>query len=197
MTKKCSTEVWEADPNYLLRKCEFFDTLGKRIIDLDVLGPDAPDAVDGFAQMRLKVGFSHVSVGYVEVEPPYRRRRWGTKLYEEARAMTCEIGKPLSSDITRSEFSEGFWRKQEEKGRARCVPGEGEYWTKPRAAVEAARAKGKIPESTYRRMVEHAPEPARNEEGDLVWPCRRYELVGDPCVRQSLNGAGKQRRKRR
>lgn len=198
MTKKCSTKVWEADPNYLLRECEFINLKdGKRTIDIDVLEPGADvDTDDALAaQMRLKLQFSHVNVAYIEVEPPYRQRRWGTKLYEEARALTCDLGKPLSSDATRSEFSEGFWRKQQAKGRARCIPGEGQYWGKPRADVEAALDDGVISASEYRRMVDNAPEPERSDDGDLVWPCLRYELVGDPCVRQSLEAVRRRRRK--
>lgn len=195
---KCRTEVWEADPNYLLRRCEFIDREGKKVINLDVLGPDAnPDTPDGLASLRLKVEFSHARVGYVEVEPPYRQRRWGTKLYEEARAMTCELGKPLSSDTTRSEFSEAFWRKQNEKGRARCVAGEGEYWNVPRRALDKSLQEGKISVSEYRRMTANLPDPEENEQGEKVWSCLRYELEGDPCIRQSLGEAPRRRRRRR
>lgn len=195
--KKCRTAVWEADPNYILRRCEFYDRQGKKFIDFDVLGPDVdPDVAKPSGMLRLKEEFSHVRVGYVEVEPPYRKRRWGTKLYEEARSLTCELGKPLSSDTVRSEFSEAFWRKQSEKGRARCVPGEGEYWSEPREGIENAREDGKISPAEYRRMTENAPDPEENENGEKVWSCLRYELVGDPCVRQSLGEPPRRRRRR-
>jgi hypothetical protein len=49
----------------------------------------------------------------------------GTKMYEAAARAACRMGKPLASDSSRTRFSQGFWLKQVEKGRAYCVPGSG------------------------------------------------------------------------
>lgn len=53
------------------------------------------------------------------VEPYYRRSKLGTAMYEFAAQHACgKYGKPLASDRRRSGFSDAFWEKQEEKGRA-------------------------------------------------------------------------------
>ena len=51
----------------------------------------------------------------------FRRCGYGTKLYEKMRDVACDYGVPLASDRIRSEFSDGFWRKQLRKGRAKCA----------------------------------------------------------------------------
>lgn len=46
----------------------------------------------------------------------------GTRLYEHAAKIACrEFGAPLASDVQRSGFAQGFWKKQVDKGRAKCV----------------------------------------------------------------------------
>ena len=59
-------------------------------------------------------------VARIDVDESVRRQGIGTKLYERAAKVACEAryGKPLASDTSRSPLSEGFWRKQERKGRA-------------------------------------------------------------------------------
>lgn len=50
------------------------------------------------------------------------RQRYGTRLYEHGARHACAAsGRGLVSDYRRSDAAEGFWRKQVEKGRARCM----------------------------------------------------------------------------
>jgi len=55
-----------------------------------------------------------------------RGQKVGTALYEAAVEALCKRGDTLASGTTRSRFSEHWWRKQEEKGRASCTAGQGE-----------------------------------------------------------------------
>jgi GNAT superfamily N-acetyltransferase len=57
----------------------------------------------------------------LSVRSRFRRQRIGTALYEIASHESCRLGRPLSSDIERSRYSEAFWRKQVSKGRATCL----------------------------------------------------------------------------
>jgi GNAT superfamily N-acetyltransferase len=59
------------------------------------------------------------------VKPEYRRCGIGTKLYERAMKIACEQGLRIASDELRSDMSEGFWKKQLEKKRAKCIRGVG------------------------------------------------------------------------
>jgi len=61
----------------------------------------------------------------VVVKQEYRRCGLGTKLYERAMQIACEQGLRLASDELRSDMSEGFWKKQTDKKRARCLRGIG------------------------------------------------------------------------
>ena len=45
----------------------------------------------------------------------------GTRLYEKMYKTACSNGARLVSDDGRTDFSEGFWKKQQRKGRAYCV----------------------------------------------------------------------------
>jgi GNAT superfamily N-acetyltransferase len=200
---KCKTVVWDADPNYLLRRCRGRARNGEEVIDLDVLPPDVEDpaevqTVEGglIASTRLKPRSTHLRVGFIEVHPDHRKKQYGTRLYERALIEACAQGLPLSSDAQRSEFSEAFWRKQVAKGRAKCIPGEGEYWSGPREDLEDALDTGRITAAEYRRAVDGAPEPGRDADGRKVWPCTRYELAVDPCATRSLAGLRKKRGKR-
>jgi GNAT superfamily N-acetyltransferase len=74
-----------------------------------------PDDQDG----RLRVA-------WIRTEDSVRRCGLGTKLYERAAVEACRSRRVLTSDITRSESSDGFWQKQVKKGRATCkaIPAE-------------------------------------------------------------------------
>jgi hypothetical protein len=45
----------------------------------------------------------------------------GTKLYEYAARVACRERAPLMSDAYRTKYSQGFWEKQDRKGRATCA----------------------------------------------------------------------------
>jgi len=179
---KCKKEAWQADPNYILRRCEFPSS-----VEFDVLDPSLPEPEPGSsgegqaAEMLLKKGGDRLAVGFVAVAPKYREKRWGTRLYEEALRESCATGKPLSSDTQRSEFSEAFWRKQERKGRARCIGEGGAYWAKPRYDLEDMLDNDEITASDYERMTRELPEPETTEEGNRYWPCLRHEMTQNPC----------------
>lgn len=56
------------------------------------------------------------------VDDSLRRKGIATHMHERAADMSCEqFGRPLGSDITRSRENDAFWRKQESRGRARCI----------------------------------------------------------------------------
>lgn len=139
---------------------------GKKIGDVEV------DVVDG----ALMVGHSHV-------HPGFRRLRIGTALYEAVTDVGCRTGLPVRSDDTRSPFAEAFWRKQQGKGRARCMPGVGHFYEGP--------VKHLTPEERSR-----LPEPERHAADPSIqfWPCQQYEITA-PCSVPDLEGA--QRRRRR
>lgn len=64
---------------------------------------------------------TYMKVARIDVDESVRRKGVGTKLYERAARVACEgrYGAPLASDTDRSSMSDGFWRKQVSKGRAR------------------------------------------------------------------------------
>lgn len=171
---KCKDEAWQADPNYILRKCD-----QQNYVEIDVM----PMETEAVAQMRLDVKPDHLAVSYIEVSPKHREKRWGTRLYEEALRASCATGKPLSSDTTRSEFSEAFWQKQERKGRARCIAGRGaRYWASPLARLEEMLDNDEITASEYKKITANLPQPEFNKDKGLrMWPCERYEMTRDPC----------------
>lgn len=65
----------------------------------------------------------------VIVKDEYQRCGIGTKLYERAMQLACADGIQLASDEIRSDQSEGFWKKQLSKRRAKCIRGTG--WRLP------------------------------------------------------------------
>lgn len=102
------------------------------------------------------------------VKPSHQRCGLGTKLYEKIAQTSCaKFKRGLMSDTARSEYSQGFWRKQVDKGRARCV-------------IESMNAKNR----------EADPETGivYGREG-----CERYQLT---CPTKSLGLAGRRRRRR-
>lgn len=62
-----------------------------------------------------------LTVGEVRVLDSYQRCGVGTQLYTRAAAIARERGMPLYSDTARTAASQGFWEKQERKGRAKCA----------------------------------------------------------------------------
>lgn len=61
-------------------------------------------------------------VAWAKANAPFERCGVGTALYEKAAKIACaEFKAPLQSDIERSAAAHAFWKKQEAKGRARCI----------------------------------------------------------------------------
>ena len=131
------------------------------------------------AEMQMKEAEDDaLSVSGIEVaKPADRKKGLGTKMYEQALAFSCEQGKPLVSDSQRSEFAEAFWRKQWAKGRAECIPGQGDLYSFPMREL-----KKRVSPEKFAEMVAKLPKPQGKH-----WPCRRYEIIR-PCAVPSLAG---------
>ena len=63
----------------------------------------------------------YLRVESVNVMPSYQRCGVGTQLYTRAAELARELKMPLYSDTARTAASQGFWEKQERKGRAKCA----------------------------------------------------------------------------
>lgn len=110
-----------------------------------------------------------MQIGMVRAFPRRRdeaRCGVGTRLYETALAEACRRGLRLSSDTSRTRFSEKFWKKQVEKGRAECV------YTQKKGHRGAA------------MLDESLSDTGRR------WRCRRYAMKGCPST-IDLSGATK------
>lgn len=106
---------------------------------------------------RLRVAFVSLR------EAGLARCGLGTRLYETALREACQRGLRLTSDRTRSDASEGFWRKQVAKGRARCV--------RPGGA------------SRFIFDLETG-----ESEIDGTWDCTQYEMVETCPAKIDLSG---------
>jgi hypothetical protein len=110
--KRC--KVLAKEKGYTISECnagfsfKAYDKLGKEIgrLDLTATGND---------EYKVSWSGTHEST---------RGERVGTALYEAAAEAMCKSGKVLTSDTTRSRYSEKFWAKQATKGRATCVGGD-------------------------------------------------------------------------
>jgi hypothetical protein len=91
----------------------------------------------------------------------------GTRVYERAMRVACDVGGgyAITSDTTRSVFSEAFWRKQVAKGRATCE-GDGSESSYYESPLESAKNTFAQYEGWYgplwRKFKAGLPEP---EEG--------------------------------
>ncbi|NJN63563.1 MAG: GNAT family N-acetyltransferase [Acidobacteria bacterium] len=118
-----------------------------------------------------------MKVGIVKVDDDYRKgapkggKKVGTRLWEAVASQACAEGRPLVSDDLRSRYAEAFWRKQEVKGRAQCLPGKGDVY-KPGEVVPGA------------------PEPIV-VKGKRVWPCKRFVTS---CPAPSFEGVRRRER---
>lgn len=73
------------------------------------------------ADLMLRKREKRATVDYIRVNREFERCGVGTKIYEKMLEIACATGMRFTSDISRTDASEGFWRKQVKKGRARCV----------------------------------------------------------------------------
>jgi len=128
-----------------------------------------PSRIAKVGQITVDVyGFRETiaQVGWIHVDPAFRRCNVGTQLYEHAARATCQIFKtPLSSDRQRSGTSQAFWAKQVAKGRAICV--------------EPSRAPAHREDAAF-------TDPVHNRAG-----CSYYQLKR--CGIRSLRGARRRR----
>jgi len=175
-----------------LRRCE-----GEGRIEYEVLRNNAEVA---YLQLRRNEFKEALEVGSIEVDPAYRERRLGTKLYEIALKEACKLGYEIESDSTRSAFAEAFWRKQVSKGRAECVtsyePGEidgGSVYTDPLDNLELSDP------DEYERVIDKLPKPQRDANragGGEYWPCLFYSTT-NACKTTSLAGVKPKKAKKR
>jgi len=136
-------------------------------------------------------------VGLVKVVEKFQGRGLATRLYERGLALSCKpqgrhTARALSSDLVRSVFAEAFWRKQERKGRARCVPGHGVYYSTPLDQLDYALTTGRITAKEYAQRTRGLPSPPKEVatvygERTPVWPCERYEIT---CASRPKSLAG-------
>lgn len=79
-------------------------------------------AFDQYGERRGGANMRNGVVTGIALNPGTPRRCGiGTMLWEALAAEACRKGIKMRSDTHRWEASEGFWKKQEQKGRARCI----------------------------------------------------------------------------
>lgn len=120
MTKKraCPIIRWDVQTNKVFTA----EGLPYRSTEIFGYGPDDTRLVKGeLTDDPLMTPGGTMMVAYSYTHKDYRRCGFGTKLYERMRQIACDRGKRLASDTTRTKFSEGFWRKQVSRGRAKCL----------------------------------------------------------------------------
>lgn len=124
-----------------------------------------------------------LTIGYIEVKEGARKGGVGTALYEAMLAEACSMGADFLSDTQRSPFAESFWRKQETKKRAVCIPGQGggEY-TAPMQALKRELKAGRLTQAAFDEMTKDLPVAVNGE-----WPCERFAIT-EPCEITSLRG---------
>lgn len=136
-------------------------------------------------------GASEIEISSIEVEPEHRRNRLGTRLYERALVWGC--GQPgvlaITSDTVRSPFAEAFWRKQQAKGRAKCVGTGGDEYPDPIEELRARVREGTLSRAEFDRMVAPLPKAVRGR-----WPCERFVI---DCASRPSSLDGVRRRKKR
>lgn len=71
--------------------------------------------------LRVALVQNRMEVLGIEVVPILRRCGIGTGLYQRMADWGCKNNKWLKSGVSRSRYAQGFWSKQERKGRAVCI----------------------------------------------------------------------------
>jgi len=103
----------EACPVYAITVEPFKDNSGA-----DAVARIGGKRVGAVTAMLDRVSFQ---VQSAEVSREHQRCGLGTKLYTALARWGCGQGMHMGSDSIRTEDSQGFWAKQERKGRARCT----------------------------------------------------------------------------
>lgn len=175
----CTTSSFRVGGNPAqLRRCEGGDK-----IEYEVLRKNAEVA---YLQLKKNEAKKALEVGYIQVDPEYRKHRLGTKLYEMALKEACKLRYEIESDSSRSAFAEAFWRKQVSKGRAECVMSDdprtagATVYTDPLDELEMDDP------NEYERVVDMLPKPQRDADGEY-WPCLFYSTT-NACKTASLEG---------
>lgn len=91
---------------------------GGAVLDFDAMVTGRDERIGVLATERTDDG---IAVSSVWVDPGFQRCGIGTTLYTAAAQWACSEGHRLRSDDVRSADSQGFWEKQERKGRAVCL----------------------------------------------------------------------------
>lgn len=111
MAKSCPKLRWTVDPQSNDPATLHFNATAQH---------DQAEHV-AYGKLHLHTGKKTATVTWANVNEDYRRCGVGTRLYRRMLKEACKRGLRLTSDTTRSDASEAFWRKQVKKGRATCV----------------------------------------------------------------------------
>lgn len=143
------------------------------------------------------------------VEPELLGQGIGSKLYALALQDACEHRAPLTSDVHRSVFSEGWWRSQARRRRAVCVrrgPGATVY----RVPADELRihffrecmktrydhewASG-CAAKKLQSVLDRLPKPKKSpRDGGNYWPCEWWQVPLTRCSGdRSLSGLRRRR----
>lgn len=151
--------------------------IGKSMLTIRATTPDGKRLGDmDLGLMTIETGERALTVQLVEIhrDAPLRCGL-GTKLYEQAARYACEHNLLLTSDVARTQYSEGFWTKQLDRRRAVCL----------------------VRSSRKDKLV--AKEIAYDLDGrkfvgksGRTWPCYRWALRRDVC-RPDMSLAGRRR----
>lgn len=164
------------------------------------------DRIVGALETSLVFGRTVAQVS--NVDPDSLGQGIGSKLYAMALEDACESKTPLASDVHRSVFAEGWWRRQAKRRRAVCgKKGSGgsiyhvpqhelsihfyreckkTYYDHEWAATCAARK--------LEAVLKRLPTPKKTKTGALYWPCERWMIPLQRCSGdRSLSGLRRQR----
>lgn len=186
MAKKVCTSAFLAEKGLQLTRCERDHEEGEEYaIEYKIRQPGTGmvAVAELWASPPSGGEKPQLTIGYIEVKEEVRKGGVGTALYEAMLAEACGMDADLLSDDKRSPFAESFWRKQETKKRAVCIPGEGgsEYKV-PMRDLQRKLAAGKITQAAFDEQTKDLPVAENGR-----WPCERF-VIGEPCDITSLRG---------
>lgn len=134
--------------------------------------------------LDIEITGGSVYISNIYVAKTSRNKRLGTALYELAAGVACERNYPLTSDWIRSHFAESFWRKQQQKGLAVCIPNHAatpNVFSIPlHHFMLTAGRKCRKQKQPIRNCIMQALEKLPKPDQD-AWPCLRYTLKRDAC----------------
>ena len=121
----------------------------------------------------------------------------GNGMYLAAANEACKRRGRLTGSDTRSVFSEHFWKKQIEKGRASCSGGRADYYRTPLRKAIKALEEGKITVPQFNELRKRMPEGGPNAEGLSTWACNEVPLNREWCktpkAKRTLRGVPRYR----